>query len=123
MSAPARDNYADLAIAPVAAPAERAPVADESPCAEVAARLDAEEGKVYSLQAGSFADEANAVRAAAHLRGVTEMPVSIEVDPAALVPTYRVLVGRFRDEADALALQEALLPTGVATIAKELAMW
>ena len=126
VSAPPRADYSDLADAPAAPPAEREAgdeTTEASPCADIAAQLDADEGKVYSLQAGSFTGEANAVRAAAHLRGVTEMPVSIEVDPSAIVPTYRVLVGRFRAEADAEALREALLPSGVSTITRELAMW
>ena len=131
---PARDGYADLATtlhamsepataipAPTAPPA--AAPAPASPCAEVAARLDGEPSKVYSLQAFTFRDEANAMRAAAHLRGATDMPISIEVDPAAATPAYRVLVGRFRNEADAAALGRALLPSHISTETRELAMW
>ncbi len=78
--------------------------------------------RMFSLQAGAFSSQGNAVRAADHLRAYTENPVLIEFDVVDDKSVYRIYVGRFTDMEDAEALSKSLNLQGIKCIPKELAM-
>ena len=77
---------------------------------------------MFSLQAGAFSNQGNAVRAADHLRDYTSSPVLIEFDRANDKPVYRIYVGRFTDLKDAEALGKQLYMHGFSCVPKQLAM-
>ena len=121
-------NAAGLSVAEIEAPSQM-PLVDDTSSAgmlnlagtEVPRMSDAEM-HIFSLQAGAFSSQGNAVRAADHLRDVTESPVLIEFDTINDKPVYRIYVGRFTDLEDAEALGRSLYMHGFSCIPKELAM-
>ena len=84
--------------------------------------MTAAEVRIFSLQAGAFSNQTNAVRAADHLRDYTESPVLIEFDMVNDKPVYRIYVGRFTDMSDAEEVSKRLHLHGFSCIPKELAM-
>ena len=112
---------AGLAIAAIEAPAFAPQYlgGDDEPAVPT---MDVGAAYLFSLQAGAYGNQDNAIRAADHLRDHTSSPVLIEFDRANDKPVYRIYVGRFTDLADAEALGKQLYMHGFSCIPKQLAM-